>query len=233
MLLDIVEPKSLDDLRNIATLAEHMGIKYLLVETSKFEHEEQILRHLQNEFTRLKMIPIITVDPSQHMKKAFLQDMLGRKIIFMKTESREEFIRGIRIPNISVMSISLEAFLRFFDIKIIHLLRQYHKFVELRFGDFIFASPRTRANYIRLFKQQTRLLNNQQLRLIISTRATSMYELISPRLLRECLLMLGLKDYIIKKICKLTPKELILTPLEVTIVKTGSWLENLVEDAEA
>jgi len=60
-----------------------------------------------------------------------------------------------------------------------------------------------------------------------------MYELISPRLLRECLLMLGLKDYIIKKICKLTPKELILTPLEVTIVKTGSWLENLVEDAEA
>ncbi|GEM_PF-5803355 len=224
MLVDIINPGSIDDLKRMLVLGRHMGFKYMLVETSELgEYIEDMLQADRSAYP--KLIPIITIKPNSHVKD-MVSSAIGRKIIFMNAKNREEFIRGIRTYGISVISVDLETFLQILDLRILHLLKQYHKFVELRFKGFIFASPRIRANYIRLFRRHNKLINRKDFRLIISSRATSIFEMSSPRLLRECLMMLGFKDYTIKRIYKQTPLELILTPLEVTMIREDNWLKD-------
>ncbi|MCR8453461.1 MAG: hypothetical protein NDP13_00485 [Crenarchaeota archaeon] len=218
-LIDVINPKDLESLKQMVLLGKHMGLKYLLVETSNLDVD---ISEIQIENSP-KLIPIITIDSRS---KSTLSEAFGRKIIFLQARSNREFIEGLKIPQVSVISVRLETLPELINPRTLHIFSQYYKFIELQFRDFIVADSRTRAGYVKLIRRNNELLNSKRLRLLVGSRASSIYEMISPRFLRDCLELLGFRDYILKKIFKETPKELILTPLEVVVSREGGHSGN-------
>lgn len=194
---------------------KHIGLEYILVEASNLEAD---ISRIQIEGGP-KLIPVVTLSPDD---RSMLSSAFGRRIIFLKARSYQEIVRGLRTPQVSVISVSLGVLSEALkNSRILHLFAQYNKFLELQFREFIIASSRVRAGFIKMIRRSSRIFNNKKLRLFVSSRATSVYEMISPRFLRACLSLLGFKDYTLKRIFKEVPKELVLTPLEVVVVKEG------------
>ena len=220
MYFDIVEAKG-ENIEKVVCLERHIGYEALFIAT----RDPSLIEHIWEVNRRYKDVPLlpilITDDYAVH------SDFVGRAILCVEAKNKEEFIKAIRAPYVSLIEINPSDIPKIITPRTINIAKQYYKFIDIPFKQLIYAEPIERFRIFAQMRQIARLLSQKNVRAIISSHASTVYEVISPRQIRAILMEMNFRDKAIKKILKENPLHLFISPLEVTIAKDDVFLDTI------
>lgn len=218
MFIDIIEPISLEELKKMVLLGNRMGFSGLIVDIKNISSHEEIYN--LSAKTNIPLFPLVT-------KNKNIYDYMGYAIIGTYAENDTTFRKSLRTPNITLITINLNAINSIITRQTLNITKQYYKFIEIPLKNLILATPPERTKILTNIRNKIQILSNKKINIIFTSRANNIYEMISPHQMRAITLLVGFKDYTLKKIFKENPLLLISAPTEVKILKTEQYLRNL------
>ncbi len=221
MYADVVEPESLDALRDILHLGTRMGYHAFIVDVSEWDTVDPIYE--MGESLSIPMLPLMMINKNHRAT-----EYLGKAIIGIEVSDEKQLRRALRKDWLSVISIRAEG-LSILRAKIVNIIRSrhYYKFFEIPLNSLLNASPSDLARVFNLMRSRSKILGKRELRVMFTSRAKKKYDLISPRQLRALLLEAGLSDMAVKRALKENIVELMISPLEILIVRDNRLLRNI------
>ncbi len=219
LYIDIIEPSSMEELKKMILLGERMGYSSLIVDIKNINSYKKVYE--LSEQTSFPLFPLITKN------KKDISNFVGYTIIGTYAENETMLRKNLRDPNTTVITVNLSAINFIITKQTLNIAKQYYKFIEIPLRTLILAPPPERTKLIVSIRNKISILSNKKINILITSRATNIYEMISPHQLRSLLLLIGFKDYTLKKTLKENPLLLISTPAEVEILKTEQYLQNL------
>ena len=219
MVIDILEfnPEKID---KMLTAGKKIGYWGFIIHINKPD-QVQTIQKIGTE-SEIPAIPLVEINQYNAIpnKDKYL-------IIGTKATNETEFRKSIRNPKISLITIDPNNIAKIINKQTINIAKQYYKFIEIPIKPLLYAQPTERHKILTTIRNTLRLISNKKIRIIFTTRATNIYEMITPRQLRAVLLQIGFKDTTITRILKQNPLELIITPYEITTIKDKNTLKVL------
>ena len=219
MVIDILEfnPEKID---KMLTAGKKIGYWGFIIHIEKSDLAKTVQK-ISTE-SKIPAVPLIEIDK---YGTALSRDTYV--IVGAEATNETEFRKSLRNPKISLITIDPNDMAKIINKQTINIAKQYYKFIEIPIKPLLYAQPTERHKILTTIRNTLRLISNKKIRIIFTTRATNIYEMITPRQLRAVLLEIGFKDITIKKILKQNPLELIITPYEITTIKDKNTLKVL------
>ncbi len=218
-MLDIINYKE-PFIRSILEVSKRLGFVGLIISSDRPDDFEKIL-----ELGKQFLIPTF---PLLLTNKIGSIPTDNKWIVGYEASNEAEFRRAVRTPDISLVSVDIGIISKCLTKQTLNIVSQYHKFIEISLKTLLFSSPRDRLKMLWILKRMAKILAKPKIRLIFSSRASTIYETISIRQIRAILTEIGFKDYVIKRILKINPIELAVSPYEIQVIGNTQILANIL-----
>lgn len=158
-------------------------------------------------------------EEEQNVYREFLKKGF-KAITSVDIKSEKDFREKIRHRSVRVLSFNFIDFMKVITKETLNIIKQYpDKFIEIRIIDLLNAQRKERALALNALYKKIKLLNNKHLRLIISTGARRLNDLVSPRCIRSFLKLVGINENRILDFISENPKAIFEMPARIIVIE--------------
>ena len=220
LFIDIQE----EHIEDVLLFSKHLGYKGIGINLRNEDIKD--IRQIETKLINLAKetnIDICFRTPYDVVKKLNVnRDELKTlfSIIYIDVKTRKDFESALKNPYINIISLQIDIFSNIISQELINLLLQRpDKLLEIRLSKILKVNAPERASILYSLYRKIDLLRKPAFKFIISSQAESLTEMISPRMLRSFLRILGLKEEKILEAISLLPSRIIKQPWPIIIQK--------------
>jgi len=209
---------NIEKAKDFLLLAKHLGYSGVGVEILYSKVSSEILKKII-EISNLVGIDVLLRLNESEQSIYRKSPKWGYKVITsVNIESEQDFREKIRQRNIRILSFNFMDFAKIIKKETLNIIKQYpDKFIEVKIIDLLKTQRKERALALSILHRKIKLLNSKHLRLIISTGAKSLSDLISPRCVRSFLRLIGIRDDRILDFISENPKAIFKLPRQIIV----------------
>jgi len=164
---------------------------YILIKMRDFlDHFEKVISPTR-AYLRITLLPNEFKTVRKQLKKISEENLA---IISLRVENEKELRYFLSNQTINLFSISIVDVPKVLSMSSYHLIKQFRKPIELTLNDFTYLNFKDKIRLISKIRGINRILNKKDLILIISSGASCIEDMRSPRIIRSFLRFLGFKE---------------------------------------